>query len=364
MAAAGIISGIIGAASGIANIFGSAKRKNEALNRASQENDKQRYWQQKMYERQVADNRQNAREQREWESPENQMALLKQAGLNPDLMYGGLNSGSGIMPQSGSVGSVGYDTGVSAITSSPTAAQSMLAGIDAMKGLAETENIKADTAKKSGELDALNLDNFRKAATQGSQIELDNFQITLAKKAANLTDSQISKLTQEINNLQTQNELCNQQITESIAKVRNMDSVTLNNRISAFLSGSRFDMEVKRFQQDLKESDSRINLNNQQAKEILTLMVAKKLNLDADTLLKKVGSRLSEAKIQSEVWHQSVMQIEGRQMQFNYEQTLNYDDAERLSKIAGHGLSAVGEIIRAFASGMGLGTIARKATDK
>ena len=64
-----------------------------------------------MYERQVADNRQNAREQREWESPENQMKLLKQAGLNPDLMYGGLNSGSGIMPQSGSVGSVGSGSG-------------------------------------------------------------------------------------------------------------------------------------------------------------------------------------------------------------------------------------------------------------
>lgn len=49
---------------------------------------KQRKYEREMYERQLADNRQNWELENFYNSPEQQMKRLKEAGLNPNLVYG------------------------------------------------------------------------------------------------------------------------------------------------------------------------------------------------------------------------------------------------------------------------------------
>lgn len=48
----------------------------------------QHKWQQEAYDRQLADNLAQWKRENEYDSPKNQIARMRQAGLNPDLMYG------------------------------------------------------------------------------------------------------------------------------------------------------------------------------------------------------------------------------------------------------------------------------------
>lgn len=363
-----VLSGVFGSIAGLFNNKQAKDRQKLALDYESAQNKLQREWSEKMYEKQRDDAREDVRKERAYNTPQAQMQRLQAAGLNADLMYG--NGASGLVntalpSYSGVSTSGGTSTaGVSAIAGTPTAVESMMPAIDAMRTLAETDNIKEDTQKKRGEITSLDMDNFIKAATQGKQIELVDMQVTLAKKASDLSDAQRSNLIQTLTNLQTQNEFVNQQIQQSISQTRNLDSQTLNNRIFAYLSGPRFDMEVKQFQQQLRESDARIVVNNAQAKEILTLVLAKKLNLDTDTLLKKANVRKTNFDAANAIRNGNILNIQSKQLQFNYEQSMSYDDVERVSNIVSGALGSVGQIASDILMFKGIGTFqeAAKAT--
>lgn len=356
-----LLSGVFGAVSGLINNKQAKDRQKLALDYESAQNKLQREWAEKMYEKQRDDAREDVRKERLYNTPQAQMQRLQAAGLNADMMYG--NGASGLvntaLPSYSGVSTSGgtSNAGVSAIAGTPTAVESMIPSIEAMRTLAETSNIQEDTNKKRGEITSLDMDNFIKAATQGKQIELVDMQVTLAKKTSDLSDAQRANLIQTLNNLQSQNEYVNQQIQQSIAQTRNLDSQTLNNRISAYLSGSRFDMEVKQFQQQLKESDARIVVNNAQAKEILTLVLAKKLNLDTDTMLKKANVRKTNFDAANAIRNGNILNIQSKQLQFDYEQNTSYDDVERISNIVSGALGSVGQIANDILMFKGIGTL-------
>lgn len=358
-----LLSGVFGAVSGLINNKQAKDRQKLALDYESAQNKLQREWSEKMYEKQRDDAREDVRKERLYNTPQAQMQRLQAAGLNADLMYG--NGASGLVnaaiPSYSGVSTSGgtSNAGVSAIAGTPTVVESMIPSIEAMRTLAETDNIKEDTQKKRGEITSLDIDNFIKAATQGKQIELVDMQVTLAKKTADLSDAQRANLVQSLTNLQTQNEYVNQQIQQSIAQTRNLDSQTLNNRISAYLSGPRFDMEVKHFQQQLKESDARIVVNNAQAKEILTLVLAKKLNMDADTLLKKANVRKTNFDAANSIRNGNILNIQAKQLQFDYNQNLDYNDAERIVNMVSGALGSVGQIATDIMLFKGIGTSAK-----
>lgn len=363
------LSGGIGMLNGLFQGIGAKKRQEQALEWQSNENRLARDWQQNMMKYQNEWNKQAVEQAQKWQeqmvssqrsydsrynSPTAQMARLKAAGLNPDLMYGsGVGSMTATSSAGGSVSPIpsaspgGYNPtdGASIIMNTPTLGESMIQGLSASKIAADIANVEADTSKKKNEATSIDYDNLVKAATSGSKIELENFQVTLAKQASSLNEKELTLLSQKLNNLKTENDLCNQQIQESISKVSNMDSVTLNNRITAFFASSRFDMEVKRFQQELKQSDASINLSNAEAKKILVLLTAEKLNLEADALLKKAQVGNVNTKTTNMLYERKVLDVHGRQLHFDYEQNLKYNDAERIVNMVGTGLNSVSNIV-------------------
>lgn len=347
-----ILSGVFGFASGLLNNKQAKDRQKLALDYELAQNKFQREWAEKLYEKQRDDARFDVREERAYNTPQQQMARLRAAGLNADLMYGQGASGlvNAAMPSYGSPQTSGGTStaGVSAIAGTPTLTDSMLQGIAGMKMLAETDDIRTDIKKKQGELTSIDLDNFVKAATQGSQIELAGLNVQLSKSALSLNESQRQNLVQTLTNLQTQNELCNQQIQQSIAQVKNLDSVTLNNRISALLATPRFENECRQLAQNLKESDARISLSTAQAKEVLTLLLAKKLNLDADALLKRANVRKTNFEAANAIRTGNILNVQGRQLQFNYEQSTQYGDAERVANIIGSALGSASNVVGMF----------------
>lgn len=356
-AAVSVGSGLLG---GFLQGIGANKRLDKVLQSQKAENEAARKWQNAQQDKQNAYNSAESQKAREWNrqqtldawnretaynSPAAQRARMAAAGLNPDLAYGGVSSGNASAPAAapvspipsagaGEYNTVDYMSGLGV----PSVAESVVNGVNLARTVAETKNIQADTAKKEGEITSLDLDNIRKAATNGSQIQLSNMQVSLAKSVLSLNESQLSKLNQEITNLETQNRLCNEQISQTISQTKNLDAQTVNARITAYLSGPRFENECR-------ELESKIGLNSAQTKEILCLMLAKKLNLQEDTVLKAANVRKSNAEYVNLFRQGDILEVTGRQLNFNYEQSTKFDTAERVVGMGSSVLNSVGNIV-------------------
>ena len=349
LAMAGVRAGV-GALSGLFSGIGANKRLDKSLKAQAEENQKARDWNKQMAEWSLSEQRKDIAEQREYDSPVRQRERLAAAGLNPDLIYGNGASGlvSGSFAQQASVNSVSPANVGSLIASSPTMGQSMIQGIEAAKTLAETQNISADVKKKEGEITGLNIDNLVKAKSSGAQIEMAGLNVTLAKDNHELNKENMALLSQQLQNLQTQNEQCNQAITESMARVRNLDINTLNQRVSTYLASERFALDVRKFQQDVKESDSRINLNNAEARSILVLMLSKKLNLDMNTMYQKAGISKLQQEAANAALQGKILDVQGRQLNFNLESDEKFKNAERALNMTTSGVKTVKEVVQSI----------------
>lgn len=97
--------------SGLFNMFSSLANNSFNASEAA----KNRRWQEQMYEKQYSDNVELWKMQQEYNTPENQVARLKQAGINPYLALGNISTGSALSaPQSAQAGSGAQATGTPA----------------------------------------------------------------------------------------------------------------------------------------------------------------------------------------------------------------------------------------------------------
>lgn len=324
-------SAALGTLSGIFQGFGAKKRLDKTLKyqKEAQEDAQAHNLHMAQLSNQWA--RENIADERAYNDPSKVRERLAKAGLNPDLMYAGgagslidSNVAATFQPQS-----VQPLDPSSAIMSTPTVGESIITGISAAKMLAETQNIKADTAKKQGEQTSLDLDNMVKSATQGSTIELANMQVSLSKSVLDLNSAQKENLLQGIKNLETANDKMNAEIENIVSSTKNIDSVTLNNRLEHILKGKRFALEVQQVRQNLKESDARINLSETEVKRMMLLMLSEKMSLDMNVLSQKAGIHLTNQQTENAVYQKDLIKFTGRQIQFNYEQDMKYSDVQR-----------------------------------
>lgn len=321
---------------GLFSGIGANKRQNKAIKAQQEENEKARQFNKSMAEWYRDTQRENLKDEREYNLPSNVMQRLKDAGLNPDLMYS--NGASGLV-DSNVAGSAMPDSVPPAdvagpIMGTPTAMESLFQGAAYAKTLAETKNIKADTSKKEGEVVSLNIDNFVKAASSDNAIKLSGLEVQLTKAQAEYTAEQKSKLISEINDINEHVNLLKAQISETWSRTANLDSSTVLNRTTAILNNRRFDLECEEFARRVRETDAKVNLSEAEAKSILVTMYAKVNNIDTDTALKQANIRLTDAqKTQVEHYTNSI-DIHRDAAVFKLRQDQKYDDAQRIVTVA------------------------------
>ena len=272
----GILSGLGSIFGAVGSAISAKKQRNQQMQMFQQglqmqqkENQLNRDWNAAQAEKANQWARENTKQAQEWferyNDPSAQIDRMKKAGLNPDLMYGGSGAITNAPMQSAdtfqSAPSSPANILGAAMQVQPTAMPATEMAANIAKTFAEVENLKADSSKKKGELDSINLDNIRKAATNGSMIELDNMQVSIAKQAMKLTDTEIEQMNQYIQNLKTANDAANQGIQESIARVRNLDANTLKSRVEASVVQPRFENECKSFRTNSTSNKER-NRNN------------------------------------------------------------------------------------------------------
>ena len=336
----------VGLASGIFSGIGANKRQKRAIQAQKEENERAREWShnEAVYQNQVA--RENVENERAYNSPSAVMQRLKDAGLNPDLMYGNGASGlvDGNVAQSAGANSVPPANVGDIIAGTPTMAESLMTGAAYAKTIAETQNIKADTVKKEGEVQSLDIDNFIKSATKSDVIKLTNLDVQLTKSQAEYTDAQKSKIISEINQINENIGLIQANVSESLAKVRNLDASTLATRTGAILNNKRFDLECQEFIRRCKETDAKVTLDATTAKSILVTMYANLNNINADTALKQAHITLSDAQKAQVEEYTSVLNVQRDAASFNLSQDQKFDTVERISVVANQATQSIKNI--------------------
>lgn len=361
---ASLLNAGVGAASGLFGSIGANKRQKRAIAAQREENAQARAWSEKMAHWYANNERANLADERSYNTPSAVMSRLKDAGLNPDLIYG--NGAAGLVDSN--VAGTAPASPVppadvsSPIMGTPTAMESLFQGAAYARTIAETKNIQADTSKKEGEVTSLNIDNFVKAASSDNAIKMSGLEVQLTKTQAEYTEQQKSKLISEINDINEHVNLLKAQISETWSRTANLDSSTVLNRTTAILNNKRFDLECEDFARRVRETDAKVNLSAAEAKSILVTMYAKVNNIDVDTALKQANIRLTDAqKTQVEHYTNSI-DIHRDAAVFKLEQDQKYDSAQRVVTIANQATQSLYHISQVASDWLpSPGNIAKKA---
>lgn len=271
-----LTTGITAAGSLFGNLFSS--QKNQEAQAA--ENQKNRLFTEQMYNKQVENNIKMWNMQNEYDLPKNMIARMKQAGLNPDLMYSGSGISAAPNLQAPSAGS----------PSTSALPPGALLGESAMQGAltaAQIRNIDADTEKKVEETKGQGFTNIMLASDASIRDQLNSgilsaqgLELTLTGKKIDWTDADIGKLRADTAAVQKSVEVMNQNITESAQRVANMKldeiSKSLDNYIKqnslqdqlriiaaqAHISEVEAKYAVAKICSDLAVNASKVNANN------------------------------------------------------------------------------------------------------
>lgn len=191
---------------------------------------KNRKFQERMYARQLEDNRENWRMVNEYNLPKNQLARIVDAGLNPLLMYG--QGGVSAMAQGSAQGASAPhgDSAKAGFNTQFGQAMQQAALINA-----QIRNINADTQQKLSNSRNLESD------TEGKEIEnyvnqnIKDLRIAMAHNQNDLVAAQIREISQNIFNgaqLTTQQVLTYMQAREYEIKRYNLDAWQAGEMIS------------------------------------------------------------------------------------------------------------------------------------
>lgn len=189
-------------------------------------------------------NRNNA-----YNSPVQQMARLKAAGLNPQLAYGN-------QPQSEAPAMVGGST--------PTSVPPQLSGSDMLQAAllrSQKDNIDADTADKLKGLDLKDTE----IGLNNANIELLGTQNDWTKSQIHLAAKQAEEIDQNIAQSQAQIEAIKEQVNVLKSQRDLTDLQAMEQYINTLYAHNRNNAELRRLQ-------SEYNLNSATIKRILTLL--------------------------------------------------------------------------------------------
>ena len=255
-----VVGSLISGVGSIAGMIGQNKIVNKQIAAQREENRLNRYYNQMLARQQNQWNLEQWNRENAYNSPLAQMYRLRQAGLNPDLMYGqGNAAGSPEMTS----GAPSEPQDMSAMLSKRSFGQTMQQILDREQqrrmNEAQIEAIKANTNKTNAETTGINLDNFVKNGTKEYMIQIAGVNVTNAQKSGQLTDAQRQAVYQGI-------EESKQKIDESKATVDQIRAIISKLDFDKQQDVKRLILEELKNNAEISELYSRVNLNNSQTK--------------------------------------------------------------------------------------------------
>lgn len=337
-----VIGGLGGAAiSAIGSFFGNRsnrKQSAEAFERESkfarEERLAQQQWIEQMYEKNNSYN-----------SPAAQMRRLKDAGLNPDLIYSRGDVGNATAPEAPTQAPVPRYNVIPTNTYGQTAQIAADAGLKAAQArLAHSESKKTDTEESLLTADYL----LRKARTE-SDIELNNSTIYVNHELGQLNHAEAEVAAKKLQEIDVAMSEARERINTMKAQQSQIDESIVQMKFDRYLRSNEFEILCKKTYQDMKESNSRINLNAAEVQDMMATQLARVMNLNASTYMQKKQGMLASEQTMTELYKQTGIDISNQHAKFNFDQAKSWDSTERFTNVATTWINSVSFAVGQFA---------------
>lgn len=339
----GTAIGALGGAaiSAIGNFFGNRSNRKasaEAFERESkfarEERLAQQQWIEQMYEKNNSYN-----------SPAAQMQRLKEAGLNPDLMYSRGDVGNATAPEAPQQAMTPRYNVIPTNTYGQTAQIAADAGLKAAQArLADSQSKKTDTEESLLTADYL----LRKARTE-SDIELNNSTIYVNHELGQLNHAEAEVAAKKLQEIDVAMSEARERINTMKAQQAEIDEKIVQLKFDRYLRSQEFELLCKKTYQDMKESNSRINLNAAEVQDMMATQLARVMNLNASTYMQKKQGMLASEQTMTELYKQTGIDISNQHAKFNFDQAKNWDSTERFTNVATTWINSVSFAVGQFA---------------
>ena len=337
-----IIGGIGGAAvSAIGSFFGNRsnrKQSAEAFERESkfarEERLAQQQWIEQMYEKNNSYN-----------SPAAQMKRLKDAGLNPDLMYSRGDVGNATAPEAPAQAPTPRFNVIPTNTYGQTAQIAADAGLkSAQARLADSQSKKTDTEESLLTADYL----LRKARTE-SDIELNNSTIYVNHELGQLNRAEAELAAKKLQEIDVAMSEARERINTMKAQQSEIDEKIVQMKFDRYLRSKEFELLCQKTYQEMKESNSRIALNAAEVQDIMATQMARVMNLNAATYMMKKQGLLASEQTMTELYRQTGIDISNQHAKFNFDQAKTWDSTERFTNVATTWINSLSFAVGQFA---------------
>ncbi len=226
----------------------------------------------------------------DYNDPSRVRERLSKAGINPDLYYSGgaAPAAASNMPAQSHSPSANGSPSVSPV-------ESKFDALEAQRLIAETENIKAQTRQVDEQTGVLSTyAEFQSALLQG-QVDTANSSVRY--------NTELSKLPQaQIDNLRKQNDQLDKTMVKIDSEIQKLSSET------KYTDSMKLSEDLRRYwysseaQAKIDNLVSQTDLSKAEAFELFSLLLSKKMNLDASTgMLDAHGKKLSEEALSEKV---------------------------------------------------------------
>lgn len=286
----------------IAGAIGQNKIVNKQIEAQKAENQKNREYNMMLARQQNQWNLEQWQRENDYNSPTSQMARLRQAGLNPDLMYGQGTTGNSAGSPEMTSGAPSEPTDMSAMLSKRSFGQTMQQILDKEQqrrmNEAQIEAIKANTNKTNSETQGQDINNAIQQIRLGNEVTFQNMKIREMEDAHKLSDAELQYRFQQI---EESKKLCDQ-IDSNIAKNQALIADLDNQQQERLRESLRRDKQLQGYLSNIyaqnQELFARAQLTREQYDDMVISQSLRWSGIAAENDLKRSQKDLNDANVE------------------------------------------------------------------
>lgn len=259
----GAIANTWNIASGIGSFVQKKKQLNKYLDFQREENQKTRDYNLNLAKQQNQWNIDQWNRENEYNTPASQMARYKQAGLNPDLMYGQQNL-SAASPEM-TAGEPGSPMDYSPVANGPTIGEAASIAANARLTNAQAKLAESQADKVDAETIGQTINNDWLPKLLKGQIEINEADVKQKLADAGLKGKQIEVAVEQIKVMQ-------QSVKESQKKIEDLHSQMENRTFQQVQAMLEYNLKKDKQRYEIREILSKIGVNSANTKRILGLL--------------------------------------------------------------------------------------------